>query len=317
MKFNKTAIMKFTNEMKVGITVLLAVIVAIIGFRFMQDVPIFSRSMHLHTTFDKADGISRGSLVYIKGVRVGSVGQVELTPGNEVRLTLYIDTDVPIPEDSKALLTSLSIVEGKAIVIEMGNSNQFVEYGDSIQGEYTESVMEVIGQKGQELGDDVSDSISELNEFLRNLNETIDDDTRMSLDQTIKNLESATREVATLVEQKQGDIQSAIESSNSLLGQLDTLVTDSRPRVDSLMISIEQNMNELSRVSRELEQTSATLNSVLEKIDRGEGTLGKMLNDPSMYENLNSASARLDTLLMGINEDPGRYLKHMKIFEVF
>jgi exonuclease VII small subunit len=83
------------------------------------------------------------------------------------------------------------------------------------------------------------------------------------------------------------------------------------------MISIEQNMNELSRVSRELEQTSATLNSVLEKIDRGEGTLGKMLNDPSMYENLNSASARLDTLLMGINEDPGRYLKHMKIFEVF
>lgn len=309
--------MKFTNEMKVGITVLLAVIVAIIGFRFMQDVPIFSRSMHLQTTFEKADGISRGSLVYIKGVRVGSVGRVELTSGNEVRLTLYIDTDVPIPEDSKALLTSLSIVEGKAIVIEMGNSNEFVEYGDSIRGVYTESVMEVIGQKGQELGDDVSDSISELNEFLRNLNETIDDDTRMSLDQTMKNLESATREVATLVEQKQGDIQSAIESSNSLLGQLDTLVTDSRPRVDSLMISIEQNMNELSRVSRELEQTSATLNSVLEKIDRGEGTLGKMLNDPSMYENLNSASARLDTLLMGINEDPGRYLKHMKIFEVF
>ena len=309
--------MKFSNEVKVGLTVLLAVIVAIIGFRFMQDVPIFSRSMQLNATFEKADGISRGSLVYVKGVRVGSVGQIELTPAKQVRLTLLIDTEIEIPEDSRAMLTSLSIVEGKAIVIELGNSDDNLERGDTIAGEYSETVMEVIGKQGQELGDDVSESISELNEFLRHLNETLDEDTRTSLDQSMKNLESTTRNLAQIVEEKQDEINYAIESGSSLLGQLDTIATNNQPRIDSMVVSLEKNISELSKVRTELENTTETLNRILLKIDEGEGTLGKLINDPSVYDNLNSVSAELDTLLKSINEDPGRYLKHMSIIEVF
>ncbi|MDR9365467.1 MAG: MlaD family protein [Balneolaceae bacterium] len=309
--------MKLSNEAKVGITVFLAVVVAIIGFRFMRDVPIFGTSLNISSTFEKADGISNGSLVYIKGVRVGSVNSVQLTPENNVRVGMSIDTDVNIPQDSRANLTSLGIVEGKSIVIEMGSSSQFVETGDEIAGTYAQTIMETLGDQGEQLGSDVSNSINELNQFLRQLNETVDDETRGKLDETLSNLLDSSERVANLLEEKRGDIDLAIESGSRVISQLDTLATNNRPKVDSLMTSLEENVRELSVVREELETASASLNQLLDKLNNGEGTMGKLINDPSVYENLDSLTIELNKLVKGINEDPGKYLKHMSIIEVF
>lgn len=306
-----------SNEIKVGITVLLAVIVAIAGFRFMRDVPILRQSMEIAATFDRVDGISSGSVVNINGVKVGSVNRVILTPNNNVRLTMRIDTDVNIPRGSIAYLTSLGIVEGKSIVIELGDSSEMVEYGEEIEGRYVESMMEVLGNKGEELGEDVSDGIYELNKFLRQLNETLTDDTRMTVNQTLVNAERATGQIATTLEEKQREIDRAIDSGSRMLSQLDTMVTDNRPKVDSLMTSLEYNINELAAVRVELEKASANLNEILEKINHGDGTLGRLVNDPSMYENLDSLTVEMNNLVRGINENPGRYLRHMSIIEIF
>ncbi len=309
--------MKLSNEAKVGITVFLAVVVAIIGFRFMSDIPIFRPSMELVSTFDRADGISAGSLVYIKGVRVGSVRAIELTPEANVRVYMRIDTEIPIPRESIAVLTSLGIVEGKSIVIELGTSAQYVQHGDELEGVYSETMMEVLGQKGEELGDDVSNAIYELNNFLRQLNATLDDETRTTLDQTLNNIYQTTSSIARMLDDKQDEIDNAIDSGSRMLGQLDTLVTDSRPRVDSLMASVEKSVNDLEALRLELESTSANLNEILEKVNHGEGTLGRLVNDPSMYENLDSLTVELNNLIKGINENPGRYLRHMSIIDIF
>ena len=309
--------MKLSNEVKVGITVFLAFIVAIIGFRFMRDVPIFRQSMEISTTFDRADGISSGSLVYIKGVRVGSVNRIQLTRENNVRVNMRIDTEVPIPDNSTARLTSLGIVEGKSIVIDLGTSGRYLVSGDQINGLYEETMMEVLGQKGEELGDDVSNAIYELNQFLRQLNATLDDDTRTTLDQTLRSTQEVTGSIAEILQGKKDEIDQAIASGSHMISQLDTLVTDNRPRVDSLMSSIEENVSELAKVRVELETATANLNNILEKIDHGEGTLGKLVNDPSIYENLDSLTIELNNLVKGINENPGRYLRHMSIIDIF
>lgn len=309
--------MKFSNEAKVGITVLLAVLVAIIGFRFMRDIPIFRQATQLSAVFERADGISNGSLVYIKGVRVGSVSRIHLTEDANVRIFMRIDSDIPIPRNSTANLTSLGIVEGKSIVIELGSSAEYVQFGDELQGFYTETMMEVLGQKGEELGDDVSNTIYELNQFLRQLNATLDDETRSTLDQTLRSTMETTGRISSILESKQSEIDMAIDAGSRMLGQLDTLVTDSRPRVDSLMVTIEQSIRDLEHVRSELEYATANLNQILEKINHGEGTLGRLLNDPSMYDNLDSLTVELNNLVRGINENPGRYLRHMSIIDIF
>ena len=306
-----------SNELKVGITVLLAVIVAIVGFRFMRDVPILRQSMEIAATFDRVDGISSGSVVNINGVKVGSVNRVHLTPENNVRITMRIDTDVAIPRGSVAYLTSLGIVEGKSIVIELGDSDEMIEYGEEIEGRYVESMMEVLGSRGDELGDDVSEGIAELNQFLRQLNATLTDDTRISVRETLGNAEQATGRIASTLEGKQREIEQAIDSGSRMLSQLDTMVTDNRPKVDSLMVSLEYNINELAAVRVELEKATTNLNEILEKINHGDGTLGRLVNDPSIYENLDSLTVEMNNLVKGINENPGRYLRHMSLIEIF
>lgn len=305
------------NEVKVGITVFAAIVVAIIGFRFMTDVPIFRQSLEITATFDRIDGISSGSVVYVNGVKVGSVSEVALTPEGNVRLTLRIDSKYQIPRGTVAYLTSLGIVEGKSIVLELGDSTEWVEYGEEIEGQYVDSITEVLSKKGDELGEDFSASITELNIFLRQLNETLDTDTRQSLDKTLENTAGAAERIASILENREQDLNTAIESASHMLSQLDTLTTANRPRVDSLMTTLEYQVSELEIIRKELEQASGNLNEILEKINRGDGTIGRLVNDPSMYHNIDSLAVEMNKLLKGINEDPGRYLKHMNLIEIF
>jgi ABC-type transporter Mla subunit MlaD len=192
-----------------------------------------------------------------------------------------------------------------------------MEFGTSIEGIYVESITESLGTKGEDLGNDLSSTFKELNTFLEQLNETLDEDAQRSLNETLENTSAATKRVAKILNDKQTEIEGAISSGSSMLAQLDTLASDNRPRVDSLMASLEGNIRELEKIRVELEGASAGLNEIIEKINSGQGTIGKMVNDPSLYNNLDELTNELNELVKGINEDPGRYLKHMNLIEVF
>lgn len=306
-----------SNEVKVGLTVLLAIIVAVIGFRFMRDMPLLRQSLVIATEFERSDGISSGSLVYINGVRVGSVRSVDLQPNGRVGMSMRIDTDMPIPKNSVANLTSLGIVEGKSIVIELGDSAETVEYGDVIEGYYVEGMMETLGQKGEEISDDVSSAVSELDNFLKQLNMTLNEEARGNIDQTIEGAMRSVTALSDMLESKQEDIETAITAGSSMMQQLDTLAADTRPKADSLLTAVEKNLQELERVQVQLESATQNLNLILEKINNGEGTIGRLVNDPSMYDNLDTLTADLSELIKGINENPGRYLRHMSLIEIF
>lgn len=309
--------MKFSNEAKVGLTVILAFLVAVVGFRFMRDVPIFRQTLEISATFERGDGISQGSIVNVSGVKVGSVSRVQLTPEHRVRVIMRLDDQIPIPRNSVAQLTSQGIVEGKSIVIRLGDSEQMLQFGDEIEGVYVESMTEVLGARSEEIAGDVSESLSELNVFLRQLNAAFDDDTRVTLDETLESASKATRQIADILENKQREIGDAIDAGSRMMSQLDTLATDNRPRIDSVMVALQKNMEELEKVRMEVESATANLNNILEKINNGEGTLGRLVNDASVYENLDELTKELTELVRGINENPGRYLRHMSIIELF
>lgn len=309
--------MNISSEAKVGITVLLAGLAAVVGFRFMSDVPILSQSQKIQTTFVRTDGLGTGSQVFVKGVKVGSVSEVQLTASDSVQVIMRLDMNRQLPKGTIAYLTSLGLIEGKSIVLELGTSDENVEYGGTIEGVYVQSMLESLGSKGEALGDDLSSTFTELNSFLEQLNETFDEDAQSSLDQTLANTSEATQRIASILDEKQDEIDSAITSGSSMLAQLDTLAADNRPRVDSLIVSLEENIRELEKIRIELEGASAGLNDIIEKINTGQGTIGKMVNDPSLYNNLDSLSIELNELVKGINEDPGRFLKHMDIIELF
>ena len=309
--------LNLSNEVKVGITVLLAFIIAFVGFRFMRDIPIFRQTFQIYAIFERGDGISRGSLVNVNGVKVGSVSSVRLTSDNRVRVTMSLDGEFAIPEGTVAQLTSLGIVEGKSIVLRLGDSDTYVDYGDEIEGVYVESVTEVLGSRSEEIAGDVSQSLSELNTFLRQLNNTFDDSTRVTLDETIYNASQTAKQLSDLLNERQRDISRGIQSGSQILARLDSVAMDNSPRVDSIMVALEKNISELEELRTELEGATTNLNQILDKINRGEGTIGKLVNDPAVYDNMEELSRELSLLVKDLNENPGRFLRHMDLIELF
>ncbi len=309
--------MKISNEVKIGLTVLVATVITLIGFRFMRDVPVFSQARILETTFQRVDGLTEGSIVYLNGVKVGSVSRIELMPNDSVRVIMTMERLEGIPKGTVARLTALSLIEGKSIVLEKGDSSEIVEPGQKIEGVYIDSIIEVLSEKGEVLGEDLSSTFTELNAFLNSLNETIDEGTKKDLNETFSNTARATETLANLFESKQAEIDKTISAASRAMQQIDTLTSNNREKIDSLIVYLETNMKEIEVTRRNLDQSLESLNELLEKVNNGDGTFSKLVNDDSLYNNTDSLAVEMKKLLKELNENPRKFLKHMNIIEVF
>ncbi|MDZ7681342.1 MAG: MlaD family protein [Fodinibius sp.] len=309
--------MKISNELKVGLTILAAIIVGFIGYRLMSDLPVFRQSNVIHSYFERTDGLTPGNYVYINGVKVGSVKKMELLRGDSVKVTMNFDLDVDIPKDSKAYLESSGLLDEKAIIVERGKASQNLQYGDYIKGKYRGGMMETLKQEGEQLSEDVSASFEKLNRFLTQLNTMLDDKTKGKVDRVLENLRSTSNEISSLFKERRGDIESSISHAQNFLANVDTVSARNKARVDSVIVGLDQSLTELQKLSRDMSKTNAELNQVLTKINNGEGSLGKLVNDPKLYDNLESLSAEMNSLVKNINDNPRKYLKHMRLIEVF
>lgn len=309
--------MKISNELKVAVTILAAIILGFIGYRIMGDLPLFRQSNIIHSYFERTDGLTAGNYIYINGVKVGSVKRLELLEGDSVAVTMSFDLGVEIPRNSVAYLQSSGLLDEKAIIVERGDAEQNLQYGDRIRGEYREGMLETLKGEGEELSEDVSNSFKKLNNLLAQLSEIIDEDTKGKIDGVLHNLNATSEEISDLLNSKRTALESSIEHTQQFLANIDTVSMRNKERVDSVMVGLNNALNELETLSRDLNETNEQLNQILTKINNGEGSLGKMVNDPALYNNLESLSAEINTLVKNINENPQKYLKHMRLIEVF
>ncbi|MDZ7716715.1 MAG: MlaD family protein [Balneolaceae bacterium] len=309
--------MNLSNEAKVTITILAAIVVAFLGFRLMNDVPIFRQSQKAYTYFDRVDGLTAGGYIFINGVKVGSVKQIDLVNSDSVRVTMNFNLDVHIPKNSVAYLESEGLLDGKSIVIKMGDSPETIEYEDTIKGVYSGGMVESLKEEGEKLSENVSESFDKLNSLLERLNNTVSSENQAKINDILGELQTTTAEVSQMMKNKRGDLESSITHAKRFLANLDTVSTSNKTRIDSALVGLERSLNEVETLSKELSKTSTNLNNILQKIDSGEGSLGKMVNDPSLYNNLDSLSAEMKLLIKNINENPQKYLKNLKLIEIF
>lgn len=309
--------MKISNELKVALTILVAVVAGFFGYRLMGDMPMFRQSKIIHSHFAQADGLTPGGNIFISGVRVGSVKSMQLSNGDSVKVSMSLDLETHIPKDSEAHLQSSGLLDEKAIVIKRGDAQQDVEHDDEIKGIYEGGMMETLKQEGEQLSQDVSESFEKLNTLLEELNTMVDEEAQGKIDTTLTNLQTSTDEMATLFRNKRSDLERSITHARQFLANMDTVSARNKSRVDSVLTGLDRSLTELEVLSHELTQTNRELHKMLVKINNGEGSLGKLINDPGLYDNLESLSGEMDLLIKNINEDPGKYLKHMRLIEIF
>ncbi len=306
---------KLSNEVKIGLVVLAAILVAYLGFRIMKDEPLFSATNVIYTKYSNVEGLIKGSNVFLNGFKVGSVREMRFLPeGDSTLVTLNITEPISIPVGSKAQLATPALLGTATIEIVKSSNQQLISWGDFIEGVHKEGLVDSFTDRGSDIVDSVSTTLELTNELLRSVNELQGEG---QISSTINSIQEATNSLAQVIENRQGEIDALILDAQKTLANVSELSDSSKQDLTSIIANLEEFSGELETLSTELQQSSESMSSILSKIDIGEGTLGKMVNDPSLYNNLDSLTVNLNELVKAIQEDPKRYLKHMRLVDIF
>lgn len=310
--------MQYSNELKVGAALVLAALVFFAGIRFFQDMPLFQGSYTLNATFEEAGGLGAGNPVVLKGVNVGSVESVRLDQEEQVvRVTFRVDKEVRVPEGSNVRVTGFSGISGVRLVIEPGPAdNPALAAGATLSPPAKGSLLERLSDQAPAIASKADSVLTNTNSAMAGLQEQLqnpESDLRGSLRAlrgTMQNMEQIT--------------EAEKESIRSLMDNLEAISADLRQftgeRGDSLNVAVDRVNRSLVRLNRTLthvENTSATLDDLTTKMNNGTGTVGRLLNDPSLYVRFDTTAARTNRILRDFEDDPSRYLKDMTLVRMF
>lgn len=307
-----------SNELKIGIAVIAAVIIAFVGFRIMRDQPILRQANFLYTSFDRVDDLLPGNTVQIKGYKIGSVKSMDFSPETDsTKVTLGITANFMIPKGSKVVLKKPGPLGAVSLEIIKGNSSEPMEWESYIPGEIDKGVFGTVSEKGEVIAEDLSESLKKINTMMGKIDSSMYGDNSDPIKNILKSFEHTSNDVEELVAKRKNEIDSMLVSMSNITKNFDELTANNKEEVDSILTYMKSASAELEKLSVGLNESTTTLNELLTKINNGEGTLGKLMNDESLYANMDSLTFNLNELVKNIQNNPRKFLKHMRLVEVF
>ena len=308
---------KVKNEVKIGLTIVIALLVAIIGFRLMQDVPLFRPSLQLYTYFDRVDGITPGSTVIMSGVKIGSVNRVRLVGPDSVLVVMSISYAGGIPVGSLAFIQPSDLLGGRNIRIEHSGRSELIPDGGFISGAYDQGIMGEFGSFAEDLKPDIQKTTSSLAATLEQVDELLREGGKENISKSLASVSAATEELNRILAASGANLEHSIHSFSTIMANLDTLTTGREEQIESTLYNLQQTSERMSALSADLGGVAGELNEMMQQINSGEGSVGKLVYDPALYENLDSLVVGLNNLIRRLEEDPGHFLRHMRLVDIF
>lgn len=317
--------MNISKEFKIGVTVTAAIGLFIWGFNFLKGSNLFSQKYILYAVYPKIDGLIEANPILINGYKVGQINEISLTQLKNgeygVLVKFLLTEDVNIPKKSIARAVSADLLGSKAVEIIYSKETEFVRSGDTLLSESEEGLKSAVSKQLAPLQLKAEGLISSIDSVMTVVTTVLNVKTRENLDKSfesikkaIESLEHTAYKLDDLVATEKAKISSIMTKLNSLAttldndkAKIDNIITNFSTLSDSLSKSqLKSAINNADKTLKELNQTMAQINS-------GKGTMGKLLKNDSLYNNLNNASADLDKLLIDLKENPGRYV-HISVF---
>ncbi|MEI2759519.1 MAG: MlaD family protein [Bacteroidia bacterium] len=299
--------MKISNEVKVGIAFTLTIAGFFWGMNFLKGTDLFSTSNKYYVVYDDVNGIVKSNPVIMNGFKIGQVDKIIYAEDKSGRLivTLRVDDNVFIPKSSNAVIVSSDLLGSKAIELEMSEDKTPAKNGDTLVGNVQSGLTDQI----KPLKSKAEGLVTSLDSLSFALTQLINERSRSSLNNIFANLEHTTEGLDKMVNNSNSKLNSMLANIDGVAGNLNNKQSD----INGILKNVNSLSDSLSRLQlnltiEKLNKTIAELNSVLGKIDNSQGSLGKLVNDDSLYNNLNSASANLDKLLIDLKANPGRYV---------
>lgn len=302
--------MKISREIKTGILVILGIILFIFGFSYLKGNNLLNTSRILYAEYDNVDGLTPSTPVTINGFAVGKVIDIYFKDVNSGTLIVKMDvnTELEFSKNSQALLFQNGFIGGKAIaIIPAYDDGPNAKSEDYLKGTVKAGMTEVLNDKLEPLQGKIEKVMSETDTLLVNFNSIFDEETKTNLKTSIANLNNT------------------IAAFNKTTITLNTILESNKTKLDNTLTNAENMTENFSKFSdslsqinlaatiKELQKTMANFDKLLASVERGDGSLGKLLKDDKMYNNLTGASKQMEELLEDMKLNPKRYV-HFSLF---
>lgn len=307
---------KISNEVKVGATALITIIVFIWLYNFLKGKDFFSTTAKYYVVYDKIGGLAESSPVEVNGYKVGVVQSIRFLDSSTGRLlvVLTVDKGFELPVNTVAEITTASLIAGMKIQFVYGNGPGTYSDGDTIPGRLSQSIITKVETELLPLKDRLTKLINVLDSVITSVNDIMDPQFKKNLNLGIASLSNTAKSIDEVIGSKEAELKATLDNINKFTRML----ADNSNAMSGTLSNLEAVTDTL--VSADIYQSVRNLKSslenasvLIENLNNGKGTAGKLMTNDSLYTNLSNSLASLDQLLQDMKANPKRYV-HFSLF---
>lgn len=303
--------MKFTKEIKVGFLAIIGVMMSVFSYNYLKGINLFDKNRKFTVKYEKVDGLSVSNPVTMNGFKIGKVQKINFNSKNtrELLVDITIDNDVVFPKTSFAELYETGLIGGKAIAIipDYKNDSTIALDGDILRGIIKPGLTELVNQILPQVQLQLEAVMKNAEIVLQNINTLFDDETKKELKSSIEDFSNLTNSLS----ETSNEISDLITNNSDNLTNAVTDFKIASNNIKSITDSI--NSDDIITITSNLNTLVSDLNSITSSLKNSDGTAGMLINDESIYNNLENATNQLNILIEDIKLNPDRYIN----FSVF
>jgi phospholipid/cholesterol/gamma-HCH transport system substrate-binding protein len=309
--------MKFSKEVRIGIIVIAGVLLGYWGINYLKGRDFFTSRTMVFAVYHRVDGLAPSNAVYINGMKVGMVRKLSLLPdfSGRILVSLQINNDLKIPRNSEAEIYGTDLLGSKGVRIVFGDSKEDLQDGDTLIADIQKSLTEEVNAQVAPFKQKAESLLSSMDSVLAIVQAVFNETTKQNLKNSFASISNSLSSIE--------NIASNLDTVLSSKGRLQSILAN----IESISLNLKNSNDKITGILENFHQLSDTLVKanfagtvenakktleetavIFEKINKGEGSLGMLLNDDSLYTHLNASAKDLDFLLQDIQLNPKRYL---------
>jgi len=313
--------MKINNETKIGIIAIAALIMLFLGFSYLKGKSLFHTETRMYAVYHDVMGLKKSNPVIINGLQVGTITDIDGGANmRDLLVTFTFSKNVNIPDNSVAVINP-NLLGSPTLEIQLGSSNIYKKNGDTIMTTASTGAIDEALKVLNPVLYEVRNAVQSLDSVLLIISSTFDADTKKNIKDIISNMNlvsqsinNSAKSLETMMNPQTGVIGQSLNNINSFTGNL----SRNNQKIDSILGNVNLATNKFSQM--DINQTLDSLNMVInnlknisDKINTNQGSLGLLIGDKTIYNNLESTTQKLNTLLDDMRVHPRRYVN----FSVF
>jgi phospholipid/cholesterol/gamma-HCH transport system substrate-binding protein len=289
-----------TAAIQVGIASLVALAALILGVVWLKEYRLGQKKTYYSSHFEEVGSLAVGDPVAVRGVKKGAVTKISLEDQG-VRVDFDLQRDVILHPDVALRVTNKGFLGEKFLALDPGVAPGAYDHAKPIPGRFQSGVPEVIAGAG--------DLIIEATELSSRLNVMLDALDPATIERAAKNMEHATSRLSKTVDENEADLREAIHEFRGAAKKLNSIATVNEAEVTTSIKDFGNASRRLSALSDQLSTTAMSLDRVVQRMDRGEGSLGRAIQDSTLYLEMKETIRNTNALVKDIKANPKRYLK--------